>query len=103
MPNEAASTDKRVTLIDKVFKDREGHFVLFEAPNLPLIAWFTMILLVYPLTGKVALLATIVARGALFTWAWLELFQGVNYFRRGLGLAVLIYIVWGSVVRGTFV
>lgn len=103
MPNEAASTDKRVTLTDKVFKDREGHFVFVEAPNLPLITWFTMTLLAYPLTGKAALFATIVARGALFTWAWLELFQGVNYLRRGLGLAVLIYIVWGSVARGTFI
>jgi hypothetical protein len=22
---------------------------------------------------------------SIFTWAWEELFQGVNYFRRGLG------------------
>jgi len=26
----------------------------------------------------------------LFTWAWQELFEGVNYFRRALGLVVLI-------------
>jgi hypothetical protein len=26
----------------------------------------------------------------LFTWAWQELFQGVNYFRRSLGLVVLL-------------
>ncbi|HEY9908282.1 MAG TPA: hypothetical protein V6D18_11845 [Thermosynechococcaceae cyanobacterium] len=30
------------------------------------------------------------AFGSLFTWAWLELFQGVNYFRRSLGLIVLL-------------
>ena len=39
-----------------------------------------------------ALLDT-VAFGALFTWAWLELFDGVNYFRRALGLVVLTVAV----------
>jgi hypothetical protein len=33
------------------------------------------------------------AFGSLFTWAWLELFQGVNYFRRALGLGVLIGVI----------
>ncbi len=35
----------------------------------------------------------VVANGSLFTWAWMELFQGVNYFRRSLGLIVLIGII----------
>jgi hypothetical protein len=35
----------------------------------------------------------IVANGSLFTWAWLELFQGVNYFRRAIGLGVFIAII----------
>ncbi|MBD1942562.1 hypothetical protein H6F50_09370 [Coleofasciculus sp. FACHB-712] len=30
-----------------------------------------------------------VGSGALFTWAWQEFFDGVNYFRRALGLVVL--------------
>jgi len=32
----------------------------------------------------------LVAFGALFTWAWQEMFEGVNYFRRALGLVVLV-------------
>jgi hypothetical protein len=31
-----------------------------------------------------------IAFGSLFTWAWLELFDGVNYFRRALGTTILI-------------
>jgi hypothetical protein len=41
--------------------------------------------------GRAGLAA--VAYGSLFTWAWLELFQGVNYFRRSLGLLVLVGVV----------
>jgi hypothetical protein len=36
---------------------------------------------------------SLLANGSLFTWAWMELFQGVNYFRRGLGLAVFIGMI----------
>ncbi len=38
-----------------------------------------------------------IAFGALFTWAWLEVFQGVNYFRRALGLVVLIETIIAKV------
>jgi hypothetical protein len=32
--------------------------------------------------------------GLLFTWAWLELVSGKSYFRRLLGLVVLVLIVY---------
>jgi len=102
MSTENTDADKRLTFSDKIFKDKKGRIVLAEAPNLPLIVWFTMTLLAYPLTGKAALLSSVAARTALFIWAWLELFKGVNYFRRGLGLTILLYILWGFVARGTF-
>jgi hypothetical protein len=35
----------------------------------------------------------VIAFGAIFTWAWLELFDGVNYFRRALGATVLIGVI----------
>jgi hypothetical protein len=40
--------------------------------------------------GKLHDFLTLVAFGAIFTWAWLETFSGVNNFRRGLGIVVLI-------------
>jgi hypothetical protein len=49
------------------------------------------------LHGELAGIATAIGRGALFTWAWLELFQGINYFRRALGAIVLIATVWSTV------
>ncbi|OKH58381.1 hypothetical protein [Scytonema sp. HK-05] len=44
-------------------------------------------------TGVVNTGLDALAFGSLFTWAWLELFQGVNYFRRALGLGVLIGVI----------
>jgi hypothetical protein len=60
-------------------------------PNLPIIVFITASLLTLIFTtGKINTGLNLVAFGSLFTWAWEELFQGVNYFRRTLGLVVLI-------------
>jgi hypothetical protein len=63
-------------------------------PNLPIIVWITasLLKLVFP-TGEINTGLDALAFGSLFTWAWLELFQGVNYFRRALGLGVLIGVM----------
>ena len=82
------------TLVDKTFRDNDGKIVLAQMPNLPIIVWIVTSLLSLILTsGKINTVLDVVANGSLFTWAWLELFQGVNYFRRALGLAVLIGII----------
>jgi hypothetical protein len=82
------------TLVDKTFRDSDGQIVLAQMPNLPLIVWIvTSILALIFTTGKINTVLDVLANGSLFTWAWLELFQGVNYFRRALGLAVLIGII----------
>jgi hypothetical protein len=82
------------TLVDKTFRDGNGNIVLAQKPNLPLIVGVVASLLSLVLTsGKINTVLDVVATGSFFTWAWLELFQGVNYFRRALGLAVLIGII----------
>ena len=79
------------TLFDRTFRDREGNIVIAQMPNLPILVWLaaTLLQLVVP-SGKVGAGLGLVAFGTLFTWAWLELFAGVNYFRQALGLAVLV-------------
>ncbi|KOP24853.1 hypothetical protein AMR41_15555 [Hapalosiphon sp. MRB220] len=82
------------TLFDKTFRDLDGNIVLAQMPNLPIIVWFTASLLKLVFTtGEINTGLDVLANGSLFTWAWLELFQGVNYFRRALGLIVLIGII----------
>ena len=82
------------TLVDKTFRDNEGNIVVAQMPNLPLIVWIvtSLLTLIFP-SGKINTLLDLVAYGSLFTWAWLELFQGVNYFRRTLGLVVLVALI----------
>lgn len=82
------------TLFDKTFRDSEGKIVLAQIPNLPLIIGITASLLelVFP-AGRLNVGLDVIAFGTLFTWAWGELFQGVNYFRQALGLIVLVGLI----------
>ena len=87
------------TLFDKVFRDSEGNIVIAQPPNLPLIVWIAASLLKFVVTtGKINLGLELVAFGSLFTWAWEELFQGVNYFRRTLGLIVLVGLLASKIL-----
>ena len=81
-------------VLNRVFHDADGKIVLAQTPNLPLIAWgvASLLQLIFT-TGKVNTGLNVLAFGALFTWAWLELFDGVNYFRRALGIFVLIFAI----------
>ena len=85
---------KQTTLFDRTFRDSEGKIVLAQMPNLPVLIWLaaTLLQLIRP-SGKIQTGLDLVAFGALFTWAWQELFEGVNYFRRSLGLVVLVGLV----------
>jgi hypothetical protein len=79
------------TAIDKFFRDERGEVVIAQPPNLPLTVGLTAFILqaILP-AGSFRASFELVAFGALFTWAWLELFQGVNYFRRSLGFLGLV-------------
>ncbi|PSF37202.1 hypothetical protein C7H19_10800 [Aphanothece hegewaldii CCALA 016] len=81
------------TLFDKTFRDDEGNIVIAQKPNLPILLWLgaTLLKFIVP-EGNFYLILDTLAFGSIFTWAWLELFQGVNYFRRFLGLVVLLVI-----------
>lgn len=87
------------TFFDKTFRDEEGKIVVAQFPNPPLIVWVaaSLLSLIFT-TGKINTVLDFVANGSLFTWAWMELFQGVNYFRRTLGLVVLIGLIASKVI-----
>ena len=87
------------TLFDKTFRDDNGNIVIAQPPNPPIILWGVASLLQLVFTsGDVNTGLEVLAFGCLFTWGWLELFQGVNYFRRGLGLIVLIGVTGSRIL-----
>ena len=82
------------TLFDRTFRDSEGHIVIAQMPNLPVLTGLTAILLQFLLpSGNLQTAFGLVGFGALFTWAWQEIFEGVNYFRRALGLIGLVGLI----------
>ena len=78
------------TRFDRIFHDDRGNLVIGQPPNLPILVWGATTLLKFVFTsGNIYLVLDPISFGSLFTWAWLELFDGVNYFRRTLGLVVI--------------
>ncbi len=85
---------RAATLFDRTFRDHEGKIAIAQMPNLPLLVGVSATLLqLLPLKGTLQTGVDLVAFGALFTWAWQELFEGVNYFRRALGFVVLVSMI----------
>ncbi|MUL39390.1 hypothetical protein [Gloeocapsopsis dulcis] len=85
---------KETTLFDRTFRDSEGKIVIAQIPNLPILVGLAATFLQFVLpSGKIQTALGLVAFGALFTWAWQELFEGVNYFRRAVGLIGLVGII----------
>ncbi len=76
------------------FKDSDGNVVIGQWPNAPLITWFgAMVATWLPLSEKLIVLLDLISFGALFTWAWMEIFSGVNLWRRFLGSAVMVSVL----------
>ena len=107
--NEAEEVKGRGTaqessgFIDWMFRSRRtGRISLVQFPNLPLIVWFLTsaadrLGLVEGQGGNVL---RIIAAAALVLWAVGEIVSGVNPFRRLLGLAVLLWMVFTRLGSG---
>ena len=77
--------------LKNTFTDSSGKIVIGQRPNLPIIGWVVFTALARLLSeSDLRVTAQYMAFGFLFTWAWLELTQGVNNFRRLLGAIVLV-------------
>jgi hypothetical protein len=70
-----------------------GGFVLAQWPNPPLWVALAAALAAALTGGRTHDVATAVFFMALTVWAYLELTDGANWFRRALGVAGLIYLV----------
>lgn len=80
------------------FKDSNGKLAVWQWPNVPLIGWmlfkvFSIILSSPSIKNWSENLST----AFLFTWAYLEITGGTSYFRRFLGVLVMV----ASIVQAT--
>jgi hypothetical protein len=82
--------DKPPSLLHKIFKDKHGRWALTAAPNWPLMVWAVAVVASHIFKhGAVHSIFSFIGLVAIILWALLEIFWGVSYFRRGLGLVVL--------------
>ena len=71
-----------------------SRFVLVQFPNAPLLVGLgTGVVAGATDGGAVHDAARVGATAGLGVWAIMELAQGVNWFRRGLGAAFLVYLI----------
>lgn len=81
--------------MENIFLDKQGKRVIAQKPNLPIIAWAMFVVLgKLPFPDQAVALFSLLAFGSIFTWAWMELFQGVNTFRRILGGVVMLVVIY---------
>jgi hypothetical protein len=91
--------DGVVTTVDIAAAWRRGQegwparFVLVQLPNAPLIVALAGSVVAGLADGRTADYANAVSRLALAVFAYLELTDGANWFRRLLGAGVLVQLV----------
>jgi hypothetical protein len=81
------------SLIDKLFRNKEGRIVIIQRPNLPLWGWVVTMLVTPLLADSLDTAMHRLAQALLIIWAYEEARYGDSLFRRLLGGAVLIFVV----------
>jgi hypothetical protein len=82
----------RHKVISKFFKDKNGRTVIWQAPNLPIYGWVLFKILSLTTQSNLGDGFSQISNAFLFVWAYLELTQGANYFRRILGAIVIVLL-----------
>ena len=78
---------------NKFWKEKDGHIVIWQWPNIWLIGWGVLTFISLVLSGTNSKVFMWGGEALLLVWCLLEIFKGVNYFRRLLGVLVLIYLI----------
>ena len=77
----------------KIFHDSKGNIVIAQRPNKPLIAaglFYLIQFLPFSASSQISKWGVTIFLGY---WALMEIFSGVNLWRRMLGFIVLIWMI----------
>lgn len=86
-------------LLDRMFRDKDGHIAVWQMPNFPLWVWIISTVLGWFIQGKPKTIVGYIGSAALVVWAVLEIGWGSSWFRRLLGAVVLAVMAVGMVVK----
>jgi hypothetical protein len=82
--------------VKRFFQDKDGHVILWQAPNFLLSSWIVLKTIEILLdAGRLKTGFERFSTAVLFTWAYYELTKGVDMFRKTLGITVLVIIIAG--------
>lgn len=85
-------------LISALFKCKDGKYIIFQYPNLPLwVAIFAFALRLIVKNQPFYNILDFVFNGSILIWAILEIFWGVNLFRKIFGAVIFLLIIYGLV------
>jgi len=85
-------------MLDRLFKDKDGKIVIAQWPNWPIWGWLiTRIAMRLTISSQLTNALNYVSVGFITVWALMETISGVNFFRRLLGLGILVFTVFGLV------
>lgn len=80
--------------MNSFWRNKDGKIIILQKPNFPLIVWFVSYLATkLPVSPYALNILSIVSFCALFVWALMEIFSGVNLFRRFLGVVVVVVLI----------
>lgn len=77
---------------DNFFKDKDGNWAIIQKPNILISAWVLLTVINLLFFDFEHLGFNVFSSMVLFTWAYLELAQGISGFRKALGSVVLIAV-----------
>lgn len=75
------------------FKDKHGNIVIYQHPNILLILFLGFSFMHLLVDGGMKEFIGMLGLGVGFAWSINEAREGVNGFRKSLGVAVLLYLI----------
>ncbi len=89
---------------ERCWKDKHDKQGIIQPANAPLVGWavFTIASKLVPM-GTVRTTTEFIAFGCLVVWASLEVVSGVSYFRRVLGVVVVLFSIYVRIILRSIV
>ncbi len=85
---------QKQSFADRFWQDKHGNLAIWQRPNIPLIVWFIAFVLTVILPdGSLERGISMIAEIAIVIWAIMEVGWGTSYFRRLLGVCILLLII----------
>jgi hypothetical protein len=89
------------TTLDRFFQADKGNIVITQLPNILITVWaISSVLKLVVNNGNLSSNLDAISFGSIAILSLMELFQGIDTFRRTLGLVTLIASIFTKFVRG---